>query len=69
VYYDGHYYGDWSVFSPAILDSEQKARVTTYDAAKAELPPKTDCTCCRHYRGTFQCHGVDCQQCENCNPD
>lgn len=69
VYYDGHYYGDWSVFDPRILDSEQKARVTTYDAAKAEPPRTSDCTCCRHYRGTFQCHGADCQRCENCNPD
>lgn len=38
VYYDGVYYGDWSVFSPAILDAEQKARVTDYDAAKATRP-------------------------------
>jgi hypothetical protein len=35
VYYDGVYYGDWSVFSPVILDDEQKARVADYDAAKA----------------------------------
>lgn len=38
VYYDGVYYGDWSVFSPGILDEEQKARVIEYDPARASRP-------------------------------
>lgn len=38
VYYDGVYYGDWSVFSPEILDEEQKTRVTEYDPARASRP-------------------------------
>ena len=41
IYYDGVYYGDWSVFPAALLeeDVELKARLTTYDAKKA-TPPK-----------------------------
>ena len=69
VYYDGAYYGDWSVFSPDILEADQRARVAEYDANKAQPPQRTKCSCCRHYRGTFECGGVDCQRCENCNPD
>lgn len=38
LFYDGVYYGDWSVFSPDLLDWEQKARVTEYDPRKAERP-------------------------------
>ena len=40
VFYDGIYYGDWSVFSPAILDDEQKARVIEFDHFKAEPPER-----------------------------
>lgn len=40
VYYDGAYYGDWSVFSPAILDAEQKARITEFVHSKAEPPER-----------------------------
>jgi hypothetical protein len=36
VYYDGVYYGDWSVFSPELLDEGQRARVERYDAGKAD---------------------------------
>lgn len=71
VYYDGAYYGDWSVFSASLLrkDDSLATRIVPYDASKAIPPTQTTCTCCRHYRGTIQCHGVDCQRCENCNPD
>jgi hypothetical protein len=70
VFYDGVYYGDWSVFRSQILEGDQLARVVEYDASKATPPDGPDeCSCCRHYRGTFECGGVDCQRCENCNPD
>ena len=38
VYYDGIYYGDWSVFAPELLDAEQRSRLTEYDPAKATPP-------------------------------
>jgi hypothetical protein len=41
VYYDGRYYGDWSVFSPSILDKEQKSRIVEFDHHKAEPPERT----------------------------
>jgi hypothetical protein len=41
VYYDGAYYGDWSVCSPELLEDEQWGRVEIYDAAKA-VPPNLE---------------------------
>ena len=43
IYYDGIYYGDWSVFPAALLekDAELKARLTTYRAEKATPPKQT----------------------------
>ena len=37
VYYDGDYYGDWSVFPAALLNEEPelRARLTTFDPKKA----------------------------------
>jgi hypothetical protein len=40
VYYNGIYYGDWSVFSPAILNEEQKSRIVEFDHSKAEPPER-----------------------------
>ncbi len=41
VFYDGTYYGDWSVFPAALIraDDALARRVETYDKHKA-LPPK-----------------------------
>lgn len=69
VYYDGIYYGDWSVFSPDILEADQRARIVDYDATKAQPPQRAHCSCCRHYRGTIKCNGVDCQRCADCAPE
>src|SRR5262245_66454758 len=43
VYYDGVYYGDWSVFPASLLEEEPelKARLAEYEGAKA-TPPKGD---------------------------
>ena len=40
VYYDGCFYGDWSVFPAALLEEEPelKNRLTTYDPRKAIAP-------------------------------
>lgn len=41
VYYDGVYYGDWSVFGQGTFkaaQSELKARLATFDPEKAKLP-------------------------------
>jgi hypothetical protein len=40
VFYDGVYYGDWSVFPVALLkrDREIAGRVSEYDPTKAERP-------------------------------
>ncbi len=40
AYYDGMYYGDWSVFSADILDSSDqlKRRVVLFDQDKAQIP-------------------------------
>ena len=40
VYYDGMFYGDWSVFSQEIFDSsaELRARLTIFDQDKARVP-------------------------------
>ena len=35
VYYDGVYYGDWSIVSE--LDDDYKSRIEEFDEAKAEL--------------------------------
>jgi hypothetical protein len=40
VYYDGFYYGDWSVFSPAILNKEQNSRIVEFDHEKADPPER-----------------------------
>ena len=43
VYYDGGYYGDWSVFPEALLKSEPQlaARLVPYEATKAVRPEVT----------------------------
>jgi hypothetical protein len=43
IYYDEHYYGDWSVFPTALLDNEPdlKTRVARYDSRKATAPDRT----------------------------
>ena len=40
VFYDGIYYGDWSVFPACLLQAEDSltARLTTFDPHKAVLP-------------------------------
>lgn len=40
VFYDGVYYGDWSVFPVSLIkrDAEIAGRVVEYDAAKAKRP-------------------------------
>lgn len=39
VYYDGVYYGDWSVFGQDIFDSEsEKFNLVEYDRQKSKLP-------------------------------
>ena len=38
LYYDGVYYGDWSVFGPEVLANEWKARVHSFDSGKAIVP-------------------------------
>lgn len=40
VYYDGIYYGDWSVFPEALLkrEPEMKARLARFDASLAARP-------------------------------
>lgn len=40
VFYDGCYYGDWSVFPASLIDQEPelKSRLTAYDAKKATRP-------------------------------
>lgn len=40
VYYDGGYYGDWSVFPEALLQSEPQlaARLVPFEATKAVRP-------------------------------
>ena len=34
-----------------------------------DVPDEANCTCCRHYGGTFPCEGRDCQCCIACAPD
>jgi hypothetical protein len=43
VFYDGTYYGDWSVFPPSLVESDGALarRVQTYDKHKAELPKES----------------------------
>jgi hypothetical protein len=43
VFYDGCYYGDWSVFPASLLesDAELKSRLTTYAPRKAIAPETT----------------------------
>ncbi len=38
LFYDGAYYGDWSVCAPELLDAEQQSRLTEFDDAKATPP-------------------------------
>jgi len=38
LFYDGVYYGDWSVCAPELLDAEQRSRLTEFDDGKA-MPP------------------------------
>jgi hypothetical protein len=38
VFYDGMFYGDWSVFSPEVLDDSWVVRIQQYDPAKAAQP-------------------------------
>ena len=40
VYYDGTYYGDWSVFSDSVIHKKDslKGRLQSFDPAKATLP-------------------------------
>ena len=40
VYYDGVYYGDWSVFSLEIMDDELRSRIQEFDHSKAEPPER-----------------------------
>src|ERR1700730_17499869 len=40
LYYDGVYYGDWSVFGPERLRDDLASRLQPYDAAKT-VPPGT----------------------------
>jgi hypothetical protein len=44
VYYDGCYYGDWSVFPTSLLEREShlKTRVAAYDPRKATVPEGTE---------------------------
>lgn len=69
VYYNGLYFGDWSVVSPDMLDNDQLRRVTSFDVPSAKLPMLGPCACCTHYRGVFECRGLDCQRCEACDPN
>lgn len=39
LYYDGVYYGDWSVFDEQTLN-DGKYKTTTFEQSKAALPPK-----------------------------
>lgn len=43
VYYDGVYYGDWSVFPPSLLasDSELAGRLCEFEPDKAVRPSST----------------------------
>jgi hypothetical protein len=43
LYYDGAFYGDWSVFSPDSLQENWASRIQQYDPAKA-IPPATNQT-------------------------
>jgi len=40
LYYDGRYYGDWSVFPADIFEREYKSMLQEYDEQKAKLPEK-----------------------------
>jgi len=40
VYYDGRYYGDWSIFDQP--DEEQRSRLIPFDPQKANPPADTD---------------------------
>jgi hypothetical protein len=42
LYYDGMYYGDWSVFCPETLTPEMQARIQQFDADKTKLPDLAD---------------------------
>ena len=46
VYYDGVFYGDWSVFPASLIATslELRRRVQAYDALKAQ-PPKKETPC------------------------
>ena len=41
LFYDGRYYGDWSVFAPERLDAEQRSRITEFDHTKS-TPPQSE---------------------------
>lgn len=39
VYYDGMFYGDWSIFAEDVLDHvDLRKRLTHFDPVKAEIP-------------------------------
>ncbi len=42
VYYNGVYYGDWSVFPEEIYLKENQTLLQSYDSQKADLPKKQD---------------------------
>ena len=42
IYYDGVYYGDWSVFPEEIYLKENQSLRQPYDSQKADLPKKQD---------------------------
>jgi hypothetical protein len=53
VYYDGNFYGDWSVFDGPPSD-EDRPRLTAFDSAKAEVPEQYRLCACMQ-PGYFYC--------------
>lgn len=41
VFYDGVFYGDWSIVSIDSLDESQRARITAYEQSKASFDATT----------------------------
>jgi len=40
IFYDGIYYGDWSVFTEVIFKNEDSSRLQVFDPVKSPLPTK-----------------------------
>jgi len=53
----------------SVAEAPPEVDVEIVDFDDLEHEDEANCTCCRHYGGTFPCEGRDCQCCIACAPD